>query len=89
MWEGLGPLCCTKEDICCWGCSQIVKALAITQANGAAAAAEDEVADLRTRLAKAKRQALAFKARATEAAAARDAALAELAALQQRPQVRI
>lgn len=45
------------------------------------------MADLRARLAKAKRQALAFKARATEAAAARDAALAELAALQQRPQV--
>lgn len=39
------------------------------------------------RLSKAKRQALAFKTRATEAAAARDAALAELAAVQQRLEV--
>ena len=45
------------------------------------AAPADSVPDLRAKLAKIKRQALAFKAKLADAAAARDAALEQLAAL--------
>jgi hypothetical protein len=46
-----------------------------------AAPGADSVPDLRAKLAKIKRQALAFKAKLADAAAARDAALEQLAAL--------
>ncbi len=47
------------------------------------APAVDDVKDLKAKLAKIKRQAITFKTKFTEAAAARDAALAKLDALKQ------
>lgn len=65
-----------------WYSAPIQVAAEDEAADGGAPAAED-VKDLKAKLAKIKRQAITFKSKYNEAAAARDAALAELEVIKQ------